>query len=92
MANTSVPTSETTLESTSAAAGAKSAVSSATIAGPLTNTSSTMTASSANAVVTRWSRRPSSAGHSVRITEEIGGSAQPAIPATTTSTASGASP
>jgi len=87
-----VPTSETTLDSTSAAAGANSAVSSATSAGPVTNTSSTITASSANAVVRRSSRRPSREGYSARITEEIGGSAQPATAATPASTTTGAPP
>ncbi|TML04288.1 MAG: hypothetical protein E6G41_12140 [Actinobacteria bacterium] len=60
------------------------------ISGPATNDSSTMAASSANAVVSSSGRSKSSRGHSGRITAPIGGNAMPAMSAAVTTAPTGA--
>src|SRR3954469_19862377 len=75
--NHSVPTTELIADTASAGGGEATVTITAVISGPATNESSTIAASSANAVVSSSGRSDSRRGHSGRMTAPIGGNAIP---------------
>jgi hypothetical protein len=88
--NSATPTTVQAALSTSAAAGETSAMTAAEISGPVVNSSSIATESTANAAGSNSRRRRSRSGHSVRSAAPMFGIARPPTSAHATSAAVGA--